>query len=106
MLEAFFFRRAPGKTFAAPGNLDLSISRLRTCLQCAQKIAGDGRDAFDRGKERSLVRFRRLVETADLSDELQRSGANFFFRHRRREIEKELDIATHGMSFDAFGGCG
>ena len=45
--------------------------------------------------EGCLVCLRRLIETGDFSYELQRSGANFFGRNGRIEIEERLDISTH-----------
>jgi hypothetical protein len=83
------------KTFTSFSGLHFSISRRRSCFQAAKKIAGDCCDPLNRSKECSLVCFRWLVEAANLSHELQGSRANLFFRHRRREIKKDLDISTH-----------
>src|SRR5262249_16870424 len=45
--------------------------------------------------EGSLVRLGRLVEAADLSDELQGGGVNLFLHYRRFENEKGSDIFSH-----------
>ena len=46
--------------------------------------------------ERILVDFRRGVEPAELADELQRGGADFFIRGRRVEVEEGLDVSADG----------
>ena len=92
------------KTFTGFSDLHFSISRRRSCFQGAKKIAGDCCDLLNRSKECSLVCFRWLVEAANLSHELQGSRANFFFRHRRREVKKDLDISTHVGCSQCFGG--
>src|SRR5438105_9146849 len=91
------------KTFTGFSDLHFSISRRCTCFQGAKKIAGDCCDLLNRSKECSLVCFRWLVEAANLSHELQGSRANLFFRHRRREIKKDLDISTHVRCSQCFG---
>src|ERR1022692_3096805 len=53
---------------------------------------------FDRLVEGRLVGLRRLVETAQLADELQRRRADLVIRGRRLEVEQDLDAATHGPS--------
>jgi hypothetical protein len=45
--------------------------------------------------EGDFVCFGRLVETADFSDELKRSGANLFGSDRRIKIEKRSDVPAH-----------
>ena len=45
--------------------------------------------------ERILVGFRRLIEPAELSDELNRRRADLFRSDRRFEVEKGFDISAH-----------
>jgi hypothetical protein len=60
-----------------------------------EKASRDGRDFIDRSEERGFIGFRRLVETADLSDELQRSSSNLVGIHGRIEVEESFDIPAH-----------
>src|SRR5258705_7973621 len=71
-------------------SLDLPILGRRIRFQRPKQSAGDRSDSVDRGKKRVLVRFRRLVEAADLAHELQRCRANLLLRHGRGKVEQWL----------------
>jgi hypothetical protein len=59
------------------------------------------RDFIDRAIESVLVRFRRLGETAQLPDELQRRRPNFIIRRRRSKIMQGLNASAHEESLTA-----
>src|ERR1022692_457320 len=61
-----------------------------------EKASRHSGDFIDRRQERGFVGLRRLVETADLSYELQRRGSNLLGIDRRIEVEEGLDIPAHG----------
>jgi hypothetical protein len=52
----------------------------------------------DRGHERPLVSFRRLVEAADLPDELQRSSTNLLVGSWGIEVEQGSNVSAHSQS--------
>src|ERR1700690_3085998 len=61
------------------------------------EAGGNGSDFVDRVLERGFVGFRRLGESADLTDELERGSADLGFGYRRVEVEQRPDIAAHGV---------
>ena len=77
------------------GGFFFAVAGRCTRLKRAEKSRGNGRDVVDRGLKRVLVGLRRLVEAADLADELKRGRANFFFRDRWLEVKKDFDVAAH-----------
>ena len=52
----------------------------------------------DRSQERTFVSLGRLVEAADLPDELQRSSPNLFVSCWRIEVEQGSDVSAHSQS--------
>ena len=59
-----------------------------------QMFSGIG-DFQHRRIERGLIRFRRLVKSADLADELKRGGGDFFASDGRRRAAEYFDAAAH-----------
>src|SRR6185503_7446411 len=47
--------------------------------------------------ERGLVRLRRLRESRQLPDELNRRRADFLFRRRRVEVEQGANVSAHTL---------
>src|ERR1700719_2085133 len=92
-------KRSPGKTETGPGvclgGFFGAASQRRGGLARSEKFAGGRRYLFDGGEERAFVAFRRLVETAHLSHELQGSGTNLLLRDGRFEVEQHLDVSAH-----------
>jgi hypothetical protein len=78
------------------GGFNFAISRRRVGIEGLEKVSANRGDVVDRSLERGFVCFRGLVESRDFSYELERSGADFVWSDRRFEIEKRLDVATHG----------
>jgi hypothetical protein len=60
-----------------------------------QKARGDFGHFFYRGFKYGFIRLGRLGESANLSNELQRSGVDFFFRDGRSEVKERFDVSTH-----------
>jgi hypothetical protein len=58
-----------------------SVLRRRIRFEGMEKTVRDTGYFIDRGQKRGLISFRRFREPADFSNELQRSGANFFLSH-------------------------
>src|SRR6202521_5147988 len=87
------------------------ILRSRVCVERMQKTSGDRGDFIDCAQERSFVRLRRFIKTADFSHELERSSSNLFGSDGRIEVEEGFDIPAHsveppGMTFPCdFQGC-
>src|SRR3974390_838494 len=80
------------------GCLFLAVLRRGAGFKRTEKPHRDGRYFVNRGLKRSLIGFRRLVESGDLTDELQRSGADFILRDRGIKIEESFDVATHELN--------
>src|SRR5215813_3348033 len=75
--------------------LDVAVAwRTGRGERSQQPPSGIG-DIIDRLVERCLVRLRRGREPAQLSDELQRGGADLLLGRGRLEIEQSADIAAH-----------
>jgi hypothetical protein len=77
------------------GGFFFAIAGRRAGLERMQQAQRNGGDFFDGGMKDLFVGLRRFIEAADFSYELQRSRANFFFRDRRREVEKRFDVSAH-----------
>ena len=50
------------------------------------------------GHERTLVSFRRLVEAANLPDELQRGSPNLHVSSRGIKVEQRMNVSAHSQS--------
>jgi hypothetical protein len=77
------------------GGLFFAILWRRFGFQRTEKASGDAGYFIDGGEERGFVGLRRLGEATDLSNELDRSGADFVFGDGRIEVEKYFDVAAH-----------
>src|SRR5262249_52275618 len=77
------------------GRLDLAILGRGRGHERSEQPGGCLGDFLDRALERVLIRLRRLRESADLADVLQRRAANFFFGRLRLEVVQRADVATH-----------
>lgn len=73
----------------------LAIARRRIRYERFKQMMRGMRDFIDRAIECFLVRFRRLRETAQFSDELQRRRLDLIIRRRRTEIMQGFDGSTH-----------
>jgi hypothetical protein len=95
---------SPGKSqsraFSCLYGLIFPIPRWCIRLKRVEEFSGDCRYLVNGSSERGFVCFRWLIEAADFSHELQRGRTNLIFGHRRREIEENLDISTHGHCLD------
>src|SRR5262249_9670905 len=77
------------------GRFFFPVPRRRRGFQRIEK-SSRGFSYFVNGVvERILVGLRRLIEPADLSDELKRSRPDLFRSDRRFEVEKGFDISAH-----------
>src|SRR5690242_2611983 len=70
-------------------------SRWSGGFERVQQTRRNFRHLIDCRLKGDLVRLRWLVESADLSDELQRCRPNLVFRNWWIEVEKCLNIPTH-----------
>jgi hypothetical protein len=77
------------------GGFFFAILRLRIGLEGTKEARGGLGDFVNGGGEWGLVGLRRLGESADFSDELERGVSNFFVRDGRIEIEKNFDVPAH-----------
>src|SRR5438552_8657355 len=75
--------------------LRFAVARRACRLQRIEKSARSLRHVVNRPMECRLVDPRRVRESAQLSDELQRGGADFLVRRGRLEIKKRANISTH-----------
>jgi hypothetical protein len=95
---------SPGKSqsraFSCLYGLILPIPRWCIRLKRVEEFSGDCRYLVNGSNERGFVRLRWLIEAADFSHELQGGRTNLILGHRRREIEENLDISTHGHGLD------
>ena len=71
------------------------ILRRRGGFERMEKACRYGGYFIDRRQERSFVGLGGFAEPADLSHELQRSGANLVGIDRRIKVEQGLDISAH-----------
>src|SRR5262245_30578950 len=55
----------------------------------------NSRDIIHRAVERHLVCLRRLRESRQLTDELNRRGANLLVSRRRIKVEERFDVSAH-----------
>src|SRR4051794_14189850 len=78
-----------------PRRLFLAVLRRRGRLQRTEQPVRDASDLIDSRIERGLVRPRRLVEAADLPDELQRRGEDLLLRHRGLKVKQRPDVSAH-----------
>src|SRR5262249_7931262 len=98
-----FMRRSPQRSGSEPfrrararlGAFFLAVPRCGARLERREQLTGDPGDRLDGVVEDRLVHLRRLVEPADLADELQRRVANLLLRHRRLEIEEVSNVPAH-----------
>jgi hypothetical protein len=77
------------------GGFFFSISWRRIGFERLNQPHRDRSYIVDRSEECRFVRFRRLVETGNFSDELQRCSADFVVGDGRIEIEKRLNVSAH-----------
>src|SRR5205085_2829805 len=75
---------------------DLAIFRLGAGLERLQQSLRDLGHLADGSIEGRFIRLRRFGETADLSHELQRCGADLVFGCGRFKVEQCFDVAAHG----------
>jgi hypothetical protein len=75
--------------------LFLAILGGRVSFEGGEKAGGNAGDFIDGGLKHAFVGFGRLVETADLSHKLERSGSNLFLGYGRIEVEKSFDVPAH-----------
>src|SRR5207302_1967809 len=80
------------------GSLGLPVATRRSCFQGMQQPRRGAGEFVNGRVESCFVGFRRMVEAGDFPHELQGSGAHFFRRDRRIEIEKRFDVAAHGTA--------
>jgi hypothetical protein len=79
------------------GSFFFPIARWRRGLQRVQKTSRCSGYLVNGEKKCILISFRRLVEPADLSDELQRRRADLVRSHRRIEVKKDFDVSAHAQ---------
>ena len=73
----------------------LAILRGGCGFKRRQQPDRDAGDFVDRGEEYAFVGFRRLIEAADFSYELERGCSNLVIGDGRIEVEESLDVAAH-----------
>jgi hypothetical protein len=79
------------------GRFFFPIPGGRIGFERTQKAARHARDFIDRAQEGGFIGFGRLVEAADLSDELQRRGSDLVVRDRGIEVEEDFYIPAHAL---------
>ena len=79
------------------GGFILAVLGRGRSFERRDEPGGNGSDFVYRVLERGFVGFRRLGESADLTDELERGSADLGFGYRRVEVEQRPDIAAHGV---------
>lgn len=96
---ASFYDLLSPKSFRRPrsrlGGFFFAVPRWRGCLERAQQAGGRCGNFIDGAHESSFVGFRRFVEPADLSYELQRRCTDLVIGNRRLEVEEHLDVSAH-----------
>jgi hypothetical protein len=101
--------RSPGKDLDSEslGGASFRLSSfffpiLRRCggLERSKKTIRDAGNFFDGAEKEIFIGLGRFVEAADLSHELQRSGANLIVGDRRIEVEEGFDIPAHALYFN------
>src|SRR5690349_18689853 len=85
-----------GRALPRLRRLFVPVFRWRRRDQGVEQRPGGPRHVVDRAIEGGLVREGRLVEAADLPNELEGRGAYFLVRRGGREIEERLDVSAHG----------
>jgi len=83
-----------GAGFGSRGYL-FAIVRWCAAFQGMNQASGNSSDFIDGSVEYSFVCFRRFVEAADFSHELERSRTNLLVGDRRIEIEKRFDASAY-----------
>ena len=75
----------------------LLFSILGWCVRFERmdKASRDAGYFVDRRQERGLIGLRRLVESANFPDELERSGTDLFGRYGWIKIEEGFDVPAH-----------
>lgn len=63
----------------------------------------DTGDLVDCGQKQAFVSLGWLGKSADLSNELKRGGADFFFRHRWFKVEESFDVSAHKLRSGSAG---
>src|SRR5437868_13769908 len=84
--------RRPG---AGPLRFDLPIARRRVAHQGMKQMLGGMGYVMNRAVERFLVRFRRIRETAQLANELERRRADLIVSGRREKVMKGFYVSAH-----------
>src|SRR5262249_10868448 len=75
----------------------LAISRRGLGLERVDELPCHAGRLLDRAIEYHLVGLRRLVEPAQLADELQRCRPNLLIGGWRVEVEQHLDVSAHSL---------
>jgi hypothetical protein len=77
------------------GSFFFAVLRRSSGFEGTQKTGADAGDVVNCCVEQNFIGFRWFVETADFSDELERSGANLFVSDWGIEVEEEFDVPAH-----------
>src|SRR5437870_74831 len=77
------------------GGFGVPILRRRRGHQRVEQLPRGSRDVVHGAIEGRLIRLRWLGEPADLPDELERGGTDFFVRRGGREVEQRPDVPAH-----------
>jgi hypothetical protein len=75
-----------------------SILWRRAGLERVEKPGRDRCNFIHRSQEGRFVYLRRLVDSADFSDELERRCPNLFRGNGWLEVEKSLDVSAHRLA--------
>ena len=79
------------------GRFHFSIPRRRAGFQRVKKSRRDSRYLIHSGEEPNFVGPRRLMDSTDFSDELERRCPNLFRGDGRLKVEKSFDVSAHGI---------
>jgi hypothetical protein len=74
-----------------------SVPWRRAGFERVEKTSRDGCYFIHGSQEASFVCLRRLVDSTDFSDELERRCPNLFRGNGRLEVEKSLDVSAHRL---------
>lgn len=96
MLKVLIAESLRGASFGFR-RLFFAILRRRDGFERTKQPSGDAGDFIHCVLEQLFVGLGWFVKSADLPDELERSGANFFIRHGWIEVKEGLDISAHSL---------